>query len=1767
MRPSALTCVRHLVEQYRRYLRTGYRFLDPVLRDQFEAHLAQADVVVRGPYVTLSRDFLPGRPLAELVAARKAEPELTKANWVFGAGPLHRHQERALETGRAGRSFVVTTGTGSGKTESFLLAVLDGILRRKREGVRGVQAILLYPMNALANDQLERLRRLFRGGGLDVSFALYTGDSDTSSKNLREEPAETERVTRASIRSNPPDVLLTNYKQLEFMLVRKEDRGLFTPALRFLVLDELHSYRGSLATEIACLIRRLKAHAEVPPGKLVGIGTSATVSSDAGGAHALAEFATVLFGETFEARDVIGEEYAPRLLGEPYTPPAPRLTDDELVAVDEGGDAATIALSERLTGRRPARSGPIARRIAAMLSGNSVVAALEDAFMAPAPLSRAVEVLRERLPERANLPEDVLRREVEAYLLVGSVGAEDDPPRLRPKLHVFLHGVYDVSLCLNPSCRLLVPQGGAECPACGAAARPAALCRTCGQDFVKVRFESDESGLAIGTGDFYSDEKTAFLTPRILELPDARADDEEPTDGEDGSEDEELPTPRTRGAKKQPGRKKRSDGESKVKSVDLCTSCGRLVDGDACPACKRKPVPYLMVSKSLHSCPACGGIYTRGDIVTPLRTGTASTVSALATHHLDRLRGADRRLLVFADNRQDAAHQAGYTADKHRTFALRHAVADEVRSAGDGGIALLDLPERLFDRFRRDLGIIVGKPTQSEHKLWIDALTIELAQEITRYSRQRASLENLGLIGVEYEFLDDLARDADFCKLFATVGLDAGRALLVVRVVLDELRRNRAVGFSFFREWIDVAKKSHYRQLEAEPYNVRFPDQDRGPKGFARDRPAAIRKAQSGSILGFYQENEKAGNLTAIHKIVTRALGCDRHVARQFLHDLVPLLERAEVLEEAAGFPLSKVDKPQGLRILQIKPKVIRLVRPKSGFRCNACQTFRPYDFPTCPTSRCVEGRLQSASLDSENYYVGLYTEQKPQRFAVEEHSAQIPGDVRAQRETKFKEGKLDALVCTPTLELGVDIGPLLTVLLRNAPPTPANYVQRVGRAGRRLRIGFASTFCAGGAHDRHAFENPDWLIAGHFTPARVRLDNLRIVERHLRSFLLESLDAQLPQLMGDLLDDTKAPTHWSPEKIADLLGEVRDRAARLTDRLAALFAPDRSAARTSHYDRDECERIVGGFEAELNTVLERWWRRIQQLQREHAEYAQIGSPRHDRRKAAARQRAYYEITQDPERAYVLSYLSTQGLLPAYQFPLDTFSLDPGVEDTPTLHRPSAIALEEFAPGNFVYANGHKLKSIRVLYAGGPGARGAGATPARSDAEATGRLRAFQFCESCEEVVEETRNTCPRCARGLGSPVECVFVDSFEAEESLRIGSEEESRQRVYHDRRESLLTRPDEDVTLYPYPFAPMERRKLTDILVTNWGRADSKTGEGARFRLCPDCGRHQPYDPLEKAHRTKLDKWNEYHKRFCQGEPRELVLGYQFGTSALVLHLPSRGDRTTIGRSELSPTLVTLAEALLIGAGTLLEIETGELAAFPRHGPEGSETDEIVFYETVPGGAGYTEEVARRLPEVAEAAQRRLYGHVCRLGCYLCLKHYRNQRWHPFFDKERVRDVLFTLAAQARADGVSAVAGDGARNLRDQLSNRQSEVQGSGREPGVAGPQSPIEEKLLDALRAIPDLPAPVAQHEVRNPRGDLVTIPDFAYLKERIAVFCDGFAYHGNIQTLALDAKKRNWLQSKEGGEWLVLTYWGRTILNHPDRCARQIAALVQERSARH
>ncbi len=1717
MAKSVLGNVRHVADEYRRFIKSTYRLADPALRAQFERHVNEADVLVKGPYVTLARDFELGASLTTLLAEGLGPESLARLNWSFGDSQLYAHQERAFRAVCGSRNVVVTTGTGSGKTEAFLLPIIADVLKAKASGVAGTKALLLYPMNALANDQLVRMRALVAGSGVPLTFALYTGESEKTAATLGAPLDGHELVRREDIRRTPPDIILTNYKQLEFLLIRKTDRPLFTPAMRALVLDELHSYRGALATEIACLIRRLKARCGIAPAALRCIGTSATVSQDAGGDAALAQFATTLFDATFEPQDIIGERYAVATdQVERYTPSIVLPEPDLLADATAGNDEAIERLTALMVGRPLPPGADLVARVQSAVDGNAHVLTLRDLAGPPRTYAELAEVWRERVPAAAKLTVEEAARVVEGLVLLGSIGDDDQPPQLRPKLHSFFHGVYDVGLCLNPACRTLIKDGQDHCPTCRAVVRPAVLCRTCGQDFVKVKWDEENPAKTLPNDEFLSDDNTAFITSRLV------------VEGGDAVEDEAEARPPQRA----PGRRRRAAGPPKWGEAWIEHGTG-VVSYEPPSDADGWSRQHVLRGKG-HMCPVCKGRSPRGDILTLLRTGQAASVSVLTTHHLDNLDPGERRLLVFADNRQEAAHQAGYTGDRHRQFAVRHAVESIVREAGAAGVALEGINLRLLEEFQR-LRLARSRLTQDEQRLWGRALRYEVASEFCRSTLQRVSIENLGLVAVEYEFLREVVASPAFAAACTQFAIRVDTGAVVVRAMLDFMRRRRAVAFDFYQQYLDE-RRAPWSYLAQEPYSVSIPEHERGPVAFMLDRPPAARgHAVSGWTFSAIVRDAERGGAGAVAKLVRRATGRGDDVD-DWTRAVVQLLATHEILVAA---PLSERARPavSGQRAYQIAPRVLRAVSARDGYRCAKCQTWRPYQAPCCVGGTVCSGTGDEqlpAAVDPDHYYVRLYTEERPRRLIAREHTAQIDDQERAQRETLFKQGQLDVLVCSPTLELGVDIGQLPSVVLRNAPPTPANYVQRAGRAGRKLRIGYVSTFCSMGAHDRHCFEDPAWLVRGEFRPPTVRLTNERIVMRHVRSLALEELNQDFSWLMGDLLRDELDPTDLSPEKLNGVLTALHSTEGSTSARAAKVF-----------HDTPEAVAAVARFAVDLRTAVDAWHEQVKRLHREFQELERIVTTREIEQKRRARQRAYRELTLDPKHAHVLSYLADVGLLPSYQFPTDTFALEPGVADTPTLRRPAWIALFEFAPGNLVYANGHKLKNIRAFFAGG-GRRVAGA------ADAGGQVEQFCFCDGCGFASRAIVNSCPRCAAPIARTAQVALLESFEAEENTQITSAEDARQRVIFDRAEYVLDEAGRPAVLYPYDLVTLEYRERAQLLATNWGKARRRGDRGERFLLCSSCGRHQPSGLVG----DKLTKWNDDHAHFCNGAVSDFILGYQFPADALVVPIPRAYLPTDEHAQE--NFVRTLGKALVVGAQELLETEPDEIA-FMAH-RDGGDGWSIALYETSPGGAGYLAALAAALGAWVRAAHQRLFSHECEKACYRCLRSYRNQFDHWRLDKELVRGLLFALGGvEDSASPSPGTAGDG---MRGSTAWARANV---GADPV---PVSPIEQALSTAIAGDGRLPAPVLQLEVRNDDGSLLSIPDFAYPDRRVAIFCDGFAFHGNAETLSEDARKRNRLQAIG---WLVLTFWGRQILRDPARCVEEIRMALEHRAvgggARH
>lgn len=1642
--------VERVKASYKRYIKTAFPIVDEGLREQVHDRIDGANLLWRGPYLSLQRPYArANQTLAEqqaalglhrdLLAAGEHVDEKGDRNAPFGEWTLYTHQQESVEQILAGHNTIVSSGTGSGKTEAFFLPLLNYCLQHPGPGVK---AVILYPMNALANDQYERFARYLAGTG--VTFGKYTGDtpeseSDALQKNKEVRPGwlpEEAVWYREEIRSakHRPNILLTNYAMLEYLLLRKLDRVLFDDRLRFLVLDEVHTYNGARGIEVACLIRRLKEHVGKLDGKLLCVGTSATVKGD--DVEPVSRFASELFGETFEPEHVRTERYQPLApIAEAYFPPAPEIEEGDLQRLRDLSDLDLVydfcldyvAPEERVIAAMDAVQGAGAPGDAAaeflglVLQNNALFRAIEEALAGPCSLDEVTAYLQTGVrPEdarlgatpngqaglRAGIDEAYLRREVEAYLLLGAKARRNGQPLIRPKVHVFWRGLQGFYRCTNPACGLLYTDYADTCEACRARCLPIEVCRSCGQDFYRAYPDDEAAGeLEPWTSRKGKKKKKDAVGSVSIALVDEPQSDDVPVhftyrlhDPAEAEDDEDT------------------EHAQKV-DASYCPACGVLyvegVEPCDCEASKgvredarqlQRPDTYL---DKIHKCPACEGVYGGGmEVVTPLRSSTMVSINILVEGLFQNLSEDQRRLIVFCDNRQDTAFQAAYLNHKHAQFTnrqLTYQVLEEHQREEGRPVSFEKLQQLLYEKrqahaiyapkpVRDDEGNLTFeiRPPQNPDDVAQEYVDIQLAllSEIARPGARRISLEGLGMLSVVYydreRTLHDVA--AANTALQTRWGLEGGELHDLLATLLDEMRWKRAF--------------SHPRMLKPlDGERNDFGRADR-PVGFLQHRLSAT--GMPYRTYGFFS---RAGGETALMNYVAKVVGKDDAPAA--LSDFVDfLIQEGFVIQKDIG------NERKSVAAFMVNHDRATLTVPERTYRCNRCSNVTTHNVRgACARWRC-EGRLEPYTLESEqNYYVDTYLHHQPIRMLSREHSAQLTGTRRIEVERDFKQGKADVLVCTPTMEMGVDIGDLPSVFMRNVPPGPANYAQRSGRAGRKERIALVNVFALNRAHDTYFFDRPAEMISGAIDPPDFTIENERILRRQIHSLILEKLDYQFPGRLGQLIPED-AETIALPE----LQDEVAARRDVIVEAVMKAFNKDRlqeeKREALAWLTAAEVGEIVATFADRLLQAFQPWITERDALFEEvlavSVEKAKL--MRRDPKRAARlseREQHLYRLLDQADAAYTLSYLSDKGFLPSYAFPSDAARLIAKGEVKQPVLRGMNMALREYAPGNTVYMDGRKYQVIGLDFHRSP-------VPDLDEI--------YKTCEECDYVTLSPSAThCAHCRRPLSPQVFPVLTaSSFVAERAETIGPDEEYRERAFYALKSFLLDAGPDAAEETRLDGVRLRYLRRGDVFVVNTGLTSERE---SGFYLCRQCGYwHAP------TNKKPFEEHKLLHNRreACNGNGERFHLGYRFQTDTLVFSFEGVPSPT----EEL---FVSLKAALIEAAGEVTGAEPGEISGFTRRFEDaGGERWELVLFDNVPGGAGYVRKVADRIAEVLPSARALLDGCQCEASCYKCLRSYENQFEHGLLDKRLIQpylDTLLTLNSEEEQGRLRALGGDAKR------------------------------------------------------------------------------------------------------------------------------------------
>lgn len=1709
-----------VLDDYKGYLRSEFRARDPELKATLDRELDRPLFLAQEPFYQAHRPFREGRPWSEL----PLDPQLARVMHERSGGrPSYVHQSGAITEllSPQPRPVVVTTGTGSGKTESFLLPVLqNALLDAAAFEQSGLTSILVYPMNALANDQLLRINDYLQGAGLQDRITV--GQYDRS----------TPQSQREAWRRNPPRILLTNYMMLEYLLVRPADREeiFANHRCRFLVLDEVHSYRGALGSNIALLVRRLRGHlararqdwrADVPADQqrlrfpaLVPVGTSATIKSVSEEEHgpararelrnaAVQDFFSRLTGVPGDSIQVFGEELRDiDVPAEARYAPAPAA----LQPLDVRDAGALLHAARALSGADSADLAHAARQARILWDLNR--------WLSRQPLSVAqmVERVLAEVPERRGADRPAVEAEVQAALALGAALPDGTDGALRLRGHRFIRGGWRFHRCVSPACGRLYPMGEERC-SCGTVTAPLYLCRNCGAHYLR----------------FAGDPDTGTLRPSASEQDDAEWMLYEHRRFDTLLADEEL---------------ENGDGDGQPLQVAVRRRVptqirGRpLLQGSFDPGTlmfSRQAADYplqVMLSPARTQCLCCGGSAGSRNVITSITLGTSAALKVMSEALIESLDAAKRhlqladdkeRLLVFSDSRQDAAHQARFIAFASRYDRMRRHVyrllaehgpltlRRTVELLGDVGVRQCDNPFAPGDQ-----GAWVSDERLHDIRAWEEA---PLLDDLAVTAGYRGTLLNLGMVGVDYHRLDEYV-DQRGDTLARQLGLEKPDLAYLLRCLLDEMRVRGALSRDMLR---------YHTAHPRCPDEFKRADWERRvkqPKGYACTADGSPLTNLDGSevpsgiaLQNVWRRHGAGGRGPSFERIV-------KHLLQRFgagIPDEQSAVLIMNFLRPAFVVPVDLFGARQSRKLLQVNADVVRLVplTDETRLRCLVCGSPRPLARvgAPCPSCSGTLVRWPDAAV-REHRAVRRLLQPSLVHLEAREHTAQVPTAVRQDIEEKFKApsavSPINLLACSPTLEMGIDVGGLDAVALRNVPPRPDNYAQRGGRAGRRSRVGLVLGYARGVPHDQYFYDHPAEMIAGEVAAPALALGNRDVLLRHVAAIVFGEAEPGLSSRMADYVSPTGEIVQ---DRVQELVASLSARFEPAVDQAVSAFGQDVLA--DAGLTRETLREALDQLPARVMDVFERTARQVRQLRQALDAYAaelvgrQAGTRSGD---LVARllglptegRGGRTDQADDRSAGYPLRRFAEFGILPGYEFPSSPATLrllgDPNEDDPVAVAR--RFGLAQFQPDAPAYARGKRWRSI--------GLDTASPWNPRSD----GPTWTYRKCAACSLRFAGDSPVCPRCGDGQPGRVLPAFeFGGFLARRDEAPVIDEEERFQI----RNMVKGFPQWDGQVVGrWRLAGGWTLRLSREETVQWvnegpppsGNALAPLHNEARgFTLCSACGRNltpQTAPPATAARarpatRAAGDANPFGHAANCPhlAQP-PVAIALHTGDKAEVLRLLVPIP-VGVDDGEITDWCLTLGYSLRAGLRHLFMLDGSEIE-FVMEGPweqqQGADVLRqvaISFIDPSIGGTGYLRRAGEQFHLVARHALQHLDHQGCETACYRCLKSYANQRHHQHLRWPLAVPDLEAIAAEAPgAVGLTPADTDDPRPWLEAF---------------AAGVGSPLELRFLrmferhgiEVQRQVP-----VAARDGERP----ISLADFASVANRVAIYVDGASFHRGV-----------------------------------------------------
>lgn len=1606
-------------EDYMNFFLTSFSPNNPRFMEKLQEIPRETEYLWKSPYIAILPRPKFGKNFKDFEKNRISDKVKNAFQYITR---LYKHQEEAITHILDGHNTIVAVPTGSGKTEIFLIPIIQYCYQNRR--TRGTKAILVYPMNALAKDQVERLRKILWRLNRElpseekITFAIYTGDTPKDKEQLREDfqeqniseicplsdedmkmfkcpkscskdhlkyDAENELLyceinrnvkidyqvfTRESIQQKMPDIIITNYVQLEHILSRRKDtQWLSTGSLKFVVLDEIHSYSGSNGIDVAFLMRRLKRESRSKP---IFIGTSATLSQkqdELERKSSIAKFASDIFGEEFTISDVIEAEYEEYKFPEiEFVPSSLESFEDLLEEFQNLDDASWEDVSKILSKINPnfkiAKNNPISIELGKALLGNAFFQELVRKLNKPKSLEEIINDLREssKLSSLiADIDDETLKQIVWSYLKLGSKCRDPSAPSrplINVSVHLFFRTIERIYQCNECGKIYTIPRD--KCENDNSAVDEIGVCRFCGHTFNVVYVNKEE---------FEKWYRQVEIKKKLKNSPVANI----------------LPRDQRLHLKKLDYRNEFSkdaiplwiSDDPPSEDVDYieikrCRKCGSILDSeeDTCPVCASKELytAYAFVREPKNgtdtrpiSCPYCGNRYGRYSALSPVIMSSDTASVVVFDRAYTKLPEEYRKLLIFTDNRQIASYLAKHLEDTHLDHTIRVLTYYIIKQHGK--VHLLKLFDEAYEQ-------VIDWPYE-QFKTSRKPLETAILEEICSLKGSQRSLENLGLIRISYIGLEDPIEFSEKWKKFISS--------VEEQIDISTLRLNDS---KLWRDILIAIADIIRRKGAVEGLNNNPPGRNQ-VVGFALDQRVdkphiKINKFLSKGRTSQRELLQKVFNVPLRDKTLDIAL----KLAWKFL-------EKEKILKSVELRCCGK--RPEKAEGVVLNSKRIVVTIPEVVFKCNKCKRIHSVaPAGVCLTYGCkgtavpIHYTVFEKDMARHNYYFNLYQTEKPIKMITAEDTGAIPLKERHKLEVEFKKSstedrEVDVIIATPTLELGVDIGDLISVGIYKAPPSPANYAQRVGRAGRKEKISLNITFLYLSPIDRYYYENPEELIRGTFEAPKLNLENRYLLQKHINAVVLYELmkdqSLQIPRQFKNFVNDN------STKQIAQ---EIEKRKSYFVDLILDTFKLD-------YLTKDEITRMISKFIEDLNEASNRFEEELEwysnYIQRLLMEIQ--SSTGHSRSKKKVNEildriRKMNEILERLKTSGTISYLMDVNVLPRYAFPGTYVEVKDvyGREDFEGRSR--NVAITELAPLMRVFMKKKIYKSIGI------------------DMEVLKpKEKVFYVCPHCRRYLTENReelinNGCPVChyrpfnSSDLdGSIIKSAIEPNIiyirkERDERFQLREYQEASSNIYLSKvsvrdREDRVLNIDTSIQLTKYSNA--EIIKIVDRVIIN--------NEEREIEICEKCGKVKERLEEERSHK-KLGS-NE----ICNGRFRKFALYHRMPTNVISIKLTS-DSFLSYPIDNLEEFLVTLKNAVLNAAQRILYAQDGEI-----EGDINVEKREILIYDNVEGGAGYADQIYERFEEILYEAYRLMSTCKCEKGCPNCIWSYRRKRDIPKIDK----------------------------------------------------------------------------------------------------------------------------------------------------------------------